>query len=232
MRLWPVWFLLAGVFTSGCVSYQIKPENIASYNNGIQVLTSAKERSKVQVEVAQKRLKGLDNPPLVLYVGAQVMKGGPVNFDASNVSVSENGKSLSVLSFNQMLKSSYDFEPALQKFNIATPTSSTSTDVMAPPMFYYGQGDFLAYDMMFGMPFMMMDDAQTQAIMQEERQAFKIMAINYLKRSTLKPGGKARGGFVVVNPKYVLPGTLLVRVFLDDEIHTFRIDVSLSKGPL
>ncbi|WP_104759259.1 hypothetical protein [Helicobacter bizzozeronii] len=224
MRSWFVCFLLT-IVLSGCVSYQIKPENVSSYNNGIQVLTSSKARSKVQVEVAQKKLKGIDNPPLVLYVGAQVLGGDPVDFDTSHISVSENGKSLSVLNFNQMMRSSYDFEPALQKFNIAVPTSST-TDVMAPPMFYYGQGDFLAYDMMFGMPFMMMDDAQTQAIEQEERQAFKIMAINYLKRSTLKPGGKAKGGFVVVNSKYIVPGTLVVQVLLENELHAFKIDIT------
>ncbi|TSA84580.1 hypothetical protein [Helicobacter mehlei] len=224
MRSWFACFLLT-IVLSGCVSYQIKPENVSSYNNGIQVLTSSKARSKVQVEVAQKKLKGIDNPPLVLYVGAQVIGGDPVDFDTSHISVSENGKSLSVLNFNQMMRSSYDFEPALQKFNIAVPTSS-ATDVMAPPMFYYGQGDFLAYDMMFGMPFMMMDDAQTQAIEQEERQAFKIMAINYLKRSTLKPGGKARGGFVVINSKYIVPGTLVVQVLLENELHAFKIDIT------
>lgn len=217
--------ILALSLLTGCVTYQVKPEKVTSYNNGIQVLTSAKPNSKVQIEVAQRKLKGLDNPPLVIYVGAQILSGGPLNFDTSNISASEGGNVLSVLSFQAMMKSSYDFEPVLQKFNIATPNSNIVEDGIGPSMFYYGQGSFLAYDMMFGMPFMMMDDVQTQEIMQEERQAFKIMAINYLKRSTLKPNGKAKGGFVVIDPKPIKPGTLVVKVNLHNEIHTFKIDI-------
>ncbi|BDQ28205.1 hypothetical protein [Helicobacter ailurogastricus] len=221
--------ILALSLLTGCVTYQVKPEKVTSYNNGIQVLTSAKPNSKVQIEVAQRKLKGLDNPPLVIYVGAQILSGGPLNFDTSNISASEGGNVLSVLSFQAMMKSSYDFEPVLQKFNIATPNSNIVEDGIGPSMFYYGQGSFLAYDMMFGMPFMMMDDVQTQEIMQEERQAFKIMAINYLKRSTLKPNGKAKGGFVVIDPKPIKPGTLVVKVNLHNEIHTFKIDIQSTQ---
>ncbi|BCD45860.1 hypothetical protein [Helicobacter suis] len=217
-------FLLGAFFLTGCASYQIRPENITSYNNGIKVLTSGKAKSKVQIEVAQKKLKGLDNPPLVLYVGAQLIGGSPVDFDTSNISASENGVELPVLTFQQMFKSSYDFEPILQSYNIATPDSNIATSGIGPSMFYYGQGGFLAYDMMFG-PFMMMDDVQTQEIMQEERQAFKIMAINYLKRSTLRVNGKAKGGFVVINSRGITPGVVMIKVSLEGETHTFKLDV-------
>ncbi|WP_104695156.1 hypothetical protein [Helicobacter salomonis] len=210
---------------TGCTTYSVSPEQVSKYNNGVKVLTSNQPHSKVQVEVAQKKLKGVDNPPLVLYVGAQLTEGEPLEFDSTHVSVTEGQRELPVLTFSQMLKSSYDFDPVLQKFNIAVPSTPITSDNFASPAFYYGQGAFLAYDMMLGTPFMMMDDAQTQAIMQDERQAFKIMAINYLRRSTLKPDGKARGGFIIVDPKHITPGTLLVKVALNDDVHTFKIDI-------
>ncbi|MFC3847425.1 hypothetical protein ACFOPX_02590 [Helicobacter baculiformis] len=225
MRSWVVASCLALGLVTGCTKYSVVPENISKYNNGVQVLVSNQAHSKVQVEVAQKKIKGLDNPPLVFYVGAQLTGGDPVDFDSSHISVHEGQQNLPVLSFKQMLKSSYDFDPVLQKFNIAVPSTPITADNLASPMFYYGQGSFLAYDLMLGTPFMMMDDAQTQAIMQDERQAFKIMAINYLRRSTLKPDGKARGGFVVVDPKHITAGTLVVKVALNNEVHTFKIDI-------
>ncbi len=77
----------------------------------------------------------------------------------------------------------------------------------------------------FGM--MMMDDVEEQEVMQESRQALKILAINYLKNNTLNVEGKARGGFVVVDTKNLkTPGVVVVKVFLEDEIHTFKIDIS------
>ncbi|WP_121020881.1 hypothetical protein [Helicobacter vulpis] len=225
MRSLVVASCLSVAFIAGCAKLSITPEQVSRYNNGVQVLTSSQPNSKVQVEVAQKQLKGLDDPPLVLYVGAELTGGSPLDFDSSHISVSEGQRNLPVLSFKQMLKSSYDFDPVLQKFNIAVPSTPITGDNIPSPMFYYGQGAFLAYDMMMGVPFMMMDDAQTQAIMQDERQAFKIMAINYLRKSTLKPNSKARGGFVVVDPKHITAGTLVVRVALNNEVHTFKIDV-------
>ncbi|WP_104625560.1 hypothetical protein [Helicobacter felis] len=225
MRSWVVASCLALAVATGCTKYSVVPEHVTKYNNGVQVLTSNQASSKVQIEVAQKQLKGLDNPPFVVYVGAQITGGDPVDFDSSHITVNEGQTNLPVLNFKQMIRSSYDFDPVLQKFNIAVPSTPVSTDPLASPMFYYGQGSFLAYDVMSSIPFMMMDDAQTQAIMQDERQAFKIMAINYLRRSTLKPDGKARGGFVVIDPKHITPGTLVIKVVLNKDVHTFKIDI-------
>ncbi|WP_104749897.1 hypothetical protein [Helicobacter cynogastricus] len=225
MRSWVVASCLALGLATGCTKYSVIPENVTRYNNGVQVLTSSQSNSKVQVEVAQKQLKGLDNPPLVIYVGAQITGGSPVDFDSSHITATEGQINLPVLNFRQMVRSSYDFDPVLQKFNIAVPSTPITGDNIPSPMFYYGQGAFLAYDMMMGVPFMMMDDAQTQAIMQDERQAFKIMAINYLRRSTLKPDGKARGGFVVIDPKHITPGTIVVKIALNKDVHTFKLDI-------
>ncbi|GAA9922340.1 hypothetical protein VN0844_00220 [Helicobacter pylori] len=221
---------------SACASYKITPEHVTSYNNGIQVMTSTQAKSKVQLEIAQSKLKGLSESPLVLYVAAQVLEGNPVAFGRKAISVSINQTNLPVLSLRQVMKSSFDFEGILQSFNIAVPTTPIdNVNMITPPMFYYGQGGFLAYDMMYGgmgmygpgFGMMMMDDVEEQEVMQESRQALKILAINYLKNNTLNVEGKARGGFVVVDTKNLkTPGVVVVKVFLEDEIHTFKMDIS------
>ncbi len=221
---------------SACASYKITPEHVTSYNNGIQVMTSTQAKSKVQLEIAQSKLKGLSESPLVLYVAAQVLEGNPVVFSRKAISVSINQTNLQVLSLRQVMKSSFDFEGILQSFNIAVPTTPIdNVNMITPPMFYYGQGSFLAYNGMmyggmgmYGPGFgMMMDDVEEQEVMQESRQALKVLAINYLKNNTLNVEGKAKGGFVVVDTKNLkTPGVVVIKVFLEDEIHTFKIDIS------
>ncbi|GAA8969203.1 hypothetical protein VN0041_00210 [Helicobacter pylori] len=222
---------------SACASYKITPEHVTSYNNGIQVMTSTQAKSKVQLEIAQSKLKGLNESPLVLYVAAQVLEGNPVVFSRKAISVSINQTNLPVLSLRQVMKSSFDFEGILQSFNISVPTAPIDNiNMITPPMFYYGQGSFLAYNgMMYGgmgmygpgFGMMMMDDVEEQEVMQESRQALKILAINYLKKNTLNVENKAKGGFVVVDTKNLkTPGVVVVKVFLEDEIHTFKIDIS------
>ncbi|CAK00204.1 hypothetical protein [Helicobacter acinonychis] len=221
---------------SACASYKITPENVSFYKNGIQVMTSTQAKSKVQLEIAQSKLKGLSESPLVLYVAAQVLEGNSVVFDRKAISVSINQTNLEVLSLKQVMQSSFDFEGILQSFNIRVPTGPVdNVNIFMPSMFYYGQGSFLAYGGLgYGMlPYgagygmMMMDDVEEQEIMQESRQALKILAVNYLKKNTLNVEGKARGGFVVVSTKNLKTlGVVVVKVFLDDEIHTFKIDIS------
>ncbi|WP_104748697.1 hypothetical protein [Helicobacter cetorum] len=220
---------------NGCASYKITPENVSSYNNGIQVMTSTQKKSKVQLEIAQSKLKGVSEAPLVFYVAAQILEGNPVVFNRKAISVSIAKTNLEVLSLRQVMNSSFDFESILQNFNITVPQAPVNdVNIIAPPMYYYGQGSFLAYNGMYGgmgmygpgLGMMMMDDVEEQEVMQESRQALKILAINYLKNNTLNVESKARGGFIVVNTKNLkTAGTIIVKVFLDNEIHTFKIDV-------
>ncbi len=220
-----------------CASYKITPENVSSYKNGIQVMTSTQAKSKVQLEIAQSKLKGLSESPLVLYVAAQILEGNSVVFNRKTISVSINQTNLPVLSLKQVMKSSLDFESILQSFNIAVPTGPIDANVFSPSMFYYGQGAFLAYSgsgygyglIPYGIGYgaMLLDDVEEQEIEQESRKALKILAINYLKKNTLSVEDKARGGFVVVDTKNLkTPGVIVIKVFLDNEIHTFKIDVS------
>ncbi len=200
---------------SGCASYKITPEHVTSYNNGIQVMTSTQARSKVQLEIAQSKLKGLNESPLVLYVAAQVLEGKPVVFSRKAISVSINQTSLPVLSLRQVMKSSFDFEGILQSFNISVPTAPIDNiNMITPPMFYYGQGSFLAYNgMMYGgmgmygpgFGMMMMDDVEEQEVMQESRQALKILAINYLKKTPLTLKIRLKEGLSWWIPKTLKP---------------------------
>ncbi|AFI03740.1 hypothetical protein [Helicobacter cetorum] len=228
-------FIILLLALSGCASFKITPENVSSYNNGIQVLTSTQTKSKVQLEIAQSKFKGVSESPLVFYVAAQLLEGNSVVFNRKAISVTINNINLPVLSLRQVMNSSFDFESILESFNISVPQAPVdNVNVIAPPMYYYGQGSFLAYNGMYGgmgmygpgLGMMMMDDVEEQQVMQESRQALKILAINYLKNNTLNVESKAKGGFIVVNAKNLKkPGVIVVKIFLDNEIHTFKIDV-------
>ncbi|PAF48628.1 hypothetical protein BKH41_04975 [Helicobacter sp. 12S02232-10] len=215
----PLFFLL---ICGGCASYNIIPQNIDRYDKGVEIIDSTQPDSKVQIEISQHRLGGLSNPPLVIYIGAQILKGEDVLFDTTNLKASQNGQNLQVLTYRQILDSNYDFTDILQEFSIPTPTTAVNTNIITP-IFYYGRGGFLAYNMLFN-PFII-DDMQAQQMMQEQRQARKIMAANYLRKTTLSIEGKAKGGFVAISPKYIKAGMIRLKITLKNETHQFDINI-------
>ncbi|PAF43947.1 hypothetical protein [Helicobacter sp. 11S02596-1] len=215
--------LLIAFFLAGCATYNVVPQNIARYDKGIEILDSAQPNSKVQLEISQNKLGGLSNPPFVFYLGAQILKGPDILLDTSNLSASQNGKNLDILTYPQILESNEDFSDVLQDFGIPTPPAPISNTNIITPLFYYGRGGFLAYNMMFS-PFII-SDFSSQQMMQEQRQARKIMAANYLRKTTLSVDGKAKGGFVAISPKNIKAGTMVLKVILGDEVHYFHINI-------
>ncbi|PAF42310.1 hypothetical protein [Helicobacter sp. 11S03491-1] len=216
--------LLAGIallFVS-CARYNVIPENIARYDKGVEILESGHPDSKVQIEISQNTLGGLKNPPLVIYIGAQILQGPDIILDTHNLSATQNGSKLMILTYREILNSNYDFTSILQDFGIPTPGVSSNTNIMAP-IFYFGRGGFLVYNMFLN-PFII-DNIQSQQTFQEQREARKIMATNYLRKSTLSVVGKAKGGFIVISPKGIKPGTIKLEVLITKQPHIFNIDI-------
>lgn len=218
-----MFFAFIALLMVSCASYSVVPENITSYDKGVDILSASQGDSKVQIEVAQRKLGGIRKSPLVIYVGAQILSGKEIIFDTTNLSATQNQNKLEILTYDQILDSSYDFTPILQDFGIPTPAVSGNTNIYAP-MLYFGRGAFLAYGMFFS-PFFV-DNVQNQQIIAEQAQARKIMATNYLRKSTLSVESKAKGGFIAIRPNDIKTGTIELKVFIREKPYIFKIDIA------
>lgn len=218
-----LFFAFVALFITSCASYNVAPQNITRYDKGVDVLNASQDDSKVQIEIAQRKLGGLRKSPLVIYVGAQITAGKEIVFDTNNLSVTQNQNKLEILTYDQILDSNYDFSPILQDFGIPTPPVSTNTNIYAP-MLYFGRGPFLAYGMFFS-PFFV-DSVQNQQAIAEQIQARKIMATNYLRKSTLSVDSKAKGGFIAIKPNNIKTGVIELKVFIREKPYIFKIDIT------
>lgn len=215
---------------SGCTTYKILPENITYYDRGIKILDSQEVKSKVQVEISQNDVGGFRRLPFVIYVGAQIQQGRDVLFDIDSLVATQNGVIVPILDYRQVLDSDYNFVEVLQDFSITIPVSTLiNNNFVTPPFLYYGRGSFLTYNILFNpFPF---NNVQELQIIQEQRQARKIFAMNYLRKSTLSAdnfGEKAKGGFVAIRSKNIKEGNLLLKVLVGDETHLFKINIQKS----
>lgn len=218
-----IFFAFVALFMVSCASYSVVPQNITSYDKGVEIMSASQNDSKVQIEVAQRKLGGISKSPLVIYVGAQITAGKEIIFDISNLSATQDQNKLEILTYDQILNSSYDFDPILQDFGIPTPQVSTNTNIYAP-MLYFGRGAFLAYGMFFS-PFFA-DTVQNQQIIAQQTQARKIMATNYLRKSTLSVDSKAKGGFIAIKPNNIKTGVIELKVFIREKPYIFKIDIT------
>lgn len=218
-----IFFAFVALFMVSCASYSVVPQNITSYDKGVEIMSASQNDSKVQIEVAQRKLGGISKSPLVIYVGAQITAGKEIIFDISNLSATQDQNKLEILTYDQILDSSYDFDPILQDFGIPTPQVSTNTNIYAP-MLYFGRGGFLAYGMFFS-PFFA-DAVQNQQIIAQQTQARKIMATNYLRKSTLSVDSKAKGGFIAIKPNNIKTGVIELKVFIREKPYIFKIDIT------
>lgn len=215
---------------SGCTTYKILPENITYYDRGIKILDSQEVKSKVQVEIPQNDIGGFKRLPLVVYVGAEITQGRDVLFDINSLVATQNGVIVPILNYRQVLDSDHNFAEVLQDFSIPIPVPTLiNNNFVTPPFFYYGRGGFLTYNIFFNpFPF---NNAQELQIIQEQRQARKIFAMNYLRKNTLSAdrfGEKAKGGFVAIRSKNIKQGILLLKVLIGDEIHFFKLNIQES----
>lgn len=218
-----LFFAFVALFMVSCASYNVAPQNITSYDKGVEILSASQDDSKVQIEVAQRKLGGISKPPLVIYVGAQITAGKEIVFDTNNLSATQDQNKLEILTYDQILHSSYDFNPILQDFGIPTPPVSVNTNIYAP-MLYFGRGNFLAYGMFFS-PFFA-DTLQNQQAIAEQIQSRKIMATNYLRKSTLSIDSKAKGGFIAIKPNNIKTGVIELKVFIREKPYIFKIDIT------
>lgn len=221
-----IFFAFIALLMVSCASYNVAPQNITRYDKGVDIVSASQDDSKVQIEVAQRKLGGITKSPLVIYVGAQITAGKEIIFDTNNLSATQNQNKLEILTYDQIVNSSYDFEPILQDFGIPTPPVSTNTNIYAP-MLYFGRGAFLAYGMFFS-PFFV-DSVQNQQAIAEQAQARKIMATNYLRKSTLSVDSKAKGGFIAIKPNDIKTGVIELKVFIREKPYIFKINITKPK---
>lgn len=251
----PLAFLpIFALLFSACAKFYIAPKGEVSYSRGVQILHSSLPHSKVQVELAQKMLSsstivfyisaqmtntGAPNP-----LGAQnqapkslaqsgdeanitpnVPSASDVLFSARDVSAKFDGVFLRVFTYEQLLRSEYDFIDILQDFNIPTPTPSINTQNFynISPLYYSAYPGFMYNAPMYS-PFFI-ESPSSIAFAQEKRGALKVLLINYLRESSLSASA-ARGGFVAIAKKGIKQdGTLELIVRVGSDEHRFYFDV-------
>lgn len=220
-------FPLILLFFSGCANYFITPKGEATFIKGVQVLYSQKQFSKAQAEIAQKNLQ--DNV-LVLYVGAELLSGKPLLFSTDSISARFEGQPLKIYSYDKLRNSELNFIDILQLYNIPTPTPNVQQQNFynISPMYYYGYGGFLFSPPMMS-PFFSQSPTSI-AYMQEKRGALKVFLMNYLRESSLKPNGKAQGGFIAIAKKGINKnGILEVKIQIANEEHIFYFKIRKMK---
>ncbi|OHU81764.1 hypothetical protein BKN38_08405 [Helicobacter sp. CLO-3] len=146
-------------------------------------------------------------------------------FSARDVSAKFDGAFLRVFTYEQLLRSEYDFIDILQDFNIPTPTPSINTQNFynISPLYYAAYPGFMYSAPMYS-PFFV-ESPSSIAFAQEKRGALKVLLINYLRESSLSTSA-ARGGFVAVAKKGIKhDGTLELIVRVGSDEHRFYFDV-------
>ncbi|PAF53509.1 hypothetical protein BKH42_05525 [Helicobacter sp. 13S00482-2] len=214
------------VLMNACTNYNVTPQNITRYDKGIDILDASQEDSRVQIEISQHKLGGINKTPLVIYVGVQIIAGKEIIFDIDNLSATQNQNKLEILTYDQILRSNYDFSDILQGFGILTPPIPSTTNIYAP-MFYFGRGGFLAYGMFFS-PFFI-DSVQNQQAIADQIQAKKILATNYLRKTTISVQTKAKGGFIAIKPNKIKAGVIELKIFIREKPYIFKIDISKAQ---
>ena len=56
----------ASVFVSACTSYTLEVKNVSLYNEGVKILDSHKQKSKVRLEIGQGKVGGSSAIPLAI----------------------------------------------------------------------------------------------------------------------------------------------------------------------
>lgn len=227
-----LYFLIILVTLSGCSSLSVKPQNIVSYNNGIAIIQSSKEKSKIQFEVAQNSIGGMENEPLLLYITAQNLSNKDISFDTDSISVQNNDKPLHALGFQELKYSNLNLSEALYAYGkeIEVDTDITTIDPFFTP-FYYSYYPLYFYR---GYGYRFYDYSFARASLQAERNAKlekiakQILIANYLRKNTLAQND-TKGGFIVIPYKKLESGVLLVSVQLGEDIHILTLSLNDNK---
>ncbi|TLE00815.1 hypothetical protein LS73_003535 [Helicobacter muridarum] len=223
---------------SGCGSLSVKPQNIASYNNGIAIIQSNQEESKIQFEVAQNFIGGIDNEPLLLYITVQNLSNKDISFDTDSITVQNNNKILHALEFQELQRYNLNLSEALYAYGKEIEIDSeTSIEIKVIDTFFKSQFYYPYYPLYFyrGYGYRFYDYSFARASLQAERNAIlqrkakQILIANYLRKNTLTKND-TKGGFVVIPYKKMESGVLLVRVQLGEDTHVLTVNLNDGKN--
>lgn len=216
-------FVLFGLLFSGCSKLIVKPEKVVSYNNGIAIIQDKTQNSKIQFEVAQDDIGGLDSNPLLVYIIVENLGENEIMFSDKDVRGEINGISVRPLNFKQLKNSDVSVTTALGDFGIEVPSPNVRVDnTFFSPLayypfyypFYYGFG-YGFYDYSFSR-------ANMYAMQERERRGRRILMAHYLRQNTLKKN-EPKSGFVLFPYSLLKEGDFILYVRVGEDNYTLKI---------
>lgn len=214
------------VLLCGCTTYRVQVPSVSSYQEGVQIIDSAKPHSKVRLEIAQEKLGGANSIPFAFFVSAQNLSAQPVHFDQTCVEASQEGKPLHILSSNEVKESYLDYGFIVESYHLYVPPRPIVAENVFVPFVYrgYGAGAF------FGdyWAISARGSLQQQIQLEDDRMKKAIIVSSYLQKNTLQSSQSPRGGFLLIKPSLIKPGDLEINVRVGQDIHHFVIKI-LSK---
>ena len=212
-----------GVFVSACASYTLEVKNVSLYNEGVKILDSHKQKSKVRLEIGQGKVGGSSAIPLAIFVLAQNLSTSPVMFDRDNIHIYQNNKEIIPLSESELKADNYDFGSIVESYHLYVPPAPMPELPVGIPFIYRGYMEgFYVYDYMI---ISARERMQRQIQLDENRAKRAIIFASVLRKNTLEPNVAPKGGFMLYAPSRLKNGAIKVEVSVGEERHSFDLEL-------
>ena len=193
------------------------------YNEGVKILDSHKQKSKVRLEIGQGKVGGSSAIPLAIFVLAQNLSTSPVIFDRDNIHIYQNNKEIIPLSESELKADNYDFGSIVESYHLYVPSAPMPELPVGIPFIYRGyMGGFYVYDYMI-IP--ARERMQRQIQLDENRAKRAIIFASVLRKNTLEPNVAPKGGFMLYAPSRLKSGAIKVEVSVGEERHSFDLEL-------
>ena len=193
------------------------------YNEGVKILDSHKQKSKVRLEIGQGKVGGSSAIPLAIFVLAQNLSTSPVIFDRDNIHIYQNNKEIIPLSESELKADNYDFGSIVESYHLYVPSAPMPELPVGIPFIYRGyMGGFYVYDYMI---ISARERMQQQIQLDENRAKRAIIFASVLRKNTLEPNVAPKGGFMLYAPSGLKEGVIKVEVSVGEERHSFDLEL-------
>ena len=193
------------------------------YNEGVKILDSHKQKSKVRLEIGQGKVGGSSAIPLAIFVLAQNLSTSPVMFDRDNIHIYQNNKEIIPLSESELKADNYDFGSIIESYHLYVPPAPMPELPVGIPFVYRGyMGGFYVYDYMI---ISARERMQQQIQLDENRAKRAIIFASVLRKNTLEPNVAPKGGFMLYAPSRLKNGAIKVEVSVGEERHSFDLEL-------
>lgn len=193
------------------------------YNEGVKILDSHKQKSKVRLEIGQGKVGGSSAIPLAIFVLAQNLSVAPVIFDRDNIHIYQNNKEIIPLSESELKADNYDFGSIVESYHLYVPPAPMPELPVGIPFIYRGyMGGFYVYDYMI---ISARERMQWQIQLDENRAKRAIIFASVLRKNTLEPNAAPKGGFMLYAPSGLKEGVIKVEVSVGEERHSFDLEL-------